>query len=193
MNTRARRATRTLLAGLAVVGLLGACGGDDDKKDDDKTTTTDAPDEGTDEGTTDEGASADDIDVCGLLDLDTLNQATGEEFTNLDEDDDDLCTVTNDDETASIIFSVEVLDDGVTEADYIAGQAAQCDEGTVDETIDFTYVEGNGVACKTDGLAAVVVAYQGGAAGIIGSPSTEVPDEALFAALNQIVQGVVAS
>jgi hypothetical protein len=126
---------RTLLAALAVSSLLlAACGGDDSgSKDAAKTTTTKRGDSEADSSNTPE----EDIDVCGLLQLDDLNAGTGETFTKADRSDTDTCQYTNAEGTAIVQLAVKVLTDEDGSAEDFIGQGREaCDEGTVDESIE---------------------------------------------------------
>lgn len=188
--------SRTLLAALLAGGLLlSACGGDDDSAAED-TTTTEAADEPTDDTATDDTAAEDGeaIDVCGFIDLDVVNQITGETFTTAEQSEADTCQVTNDEKTALLQLSVKrELDEGYTDESFIEQIATQgCDAGTVVEGIDFSYATA-GVACEISGQVALAATHEGEAALLIGRPSDpSLTTEQVAQALNQILQSIVA-
>ena len=186
--------TRILLSGLVMVGLaLSACGGDDDAASDDTTTTTEADDESTDDTSGDDTSGDDAIDVCGLIDLEVVNSATGETFTETEQTEADTCQVTNADETALLQLSVKQLEADETAEGFAADGATACDEGTEATSIDLSYAEA-GFACEISGEAALGVVLDGGAALLIGHPSDpSVTSEQVIGALNEVAEAILTS
>ena len=205
VRTPLRTLLRALLAVFAVVALLGACGGDDD--DSDTTTTTEADrgdDESTDDEATDDAAGdegddgADDgaDDVCSLLDLDDLNEVTGEEFVNTDPQVDEdaqtaSCTYTNAASTSVIVLNVSTIPDGADPELVIQGGASLCDEGTTAD-VEFTDADA-GFACLASGVPTVAAVGDGAFAVLTGLTLTEgVSDEQVLAALAEILENAIS-
>jgi hypothetical protein len=121
MATAPRSLVRISLVAAAVAGLaLGACGGDD-AGDDSK-----AADPGT-STTTDAG------DLCKLLTLEQLHDATGETFTKSSSPDADACEYANADGTAAIRLAVHELAEDEKVEEFMAAGQETCDEGSIDQ------------------------------------------------------------
>ncbi len=178
-----RTLLRTLLALVAVVALLGACGGDDDDASEATTTTeADREDEAPDD-------SATDPDVCSLLDLADLSEVTGEEFVNA-EPETDSCTYTTADSTSVIVLNVTSLDGGDPEL-MVAGGSSLCDEGTTVE-VEFTDADA-GFACLASGVPTVAAAGDGGFAVLTGLTLTDgITDEQVLQALATILEDAIS-
>ena len=196
MTTLPRHLTRTLLALLAVSGLLlAACGDDSGKDDEAKTTTTKQADDSkadSSDDTPEEG-----IDVCGLLELDDLNAETGEHFSETERTDTDTCQYTNAEKTAIIQLAVKVLteEDGSPE-DFIDQGRQACDEGTVDTSIE---VEGSDAsfACLVsadEGQAPSVAAVADGTVYLLQGLTLDesVTTDAILTSLAQLLSDALA-
>jgi hypothetical protein len=128
---------RTLLAALALSGLLlAACGGDDsDSKDEAKSSTTEKDDSKADSSDDSSGDATD--GVCALLELEDLSARTGEEFTKASATADDTCQYTNDETTAIITLASHKLTDEDGTADEMMSEGRTvCDEGSIDSSIE---------------------------------------------------------
>lgn len=179
---------------MAISLLVAACGGDDDDSASGDTSTTapadetdDTTDDATDDTTDD---SEDELDVCALLDIESINSITGETFTTADQTESDTCQLTDDAETTLLQLSVKVLEAGETEQGFVDDGKTACDDGTEVE-VDTSYAAA-GWACEVSGEAALMVAADGAGALLIGHPSdASLTTPQIVVVLNQIIEQII--
>ena len=175
-----RAVSRGALALVAVVALLGACGGDDTS--DDKVDRTSGEEAGND------GTLVD--DPCEILSLEDLSTVTGIEFDGT-EPSENACTYTSSEGLAAIALNLTDIGDHSAE-DALRSAERSCDEGTLVE-LEFTDADG-GFGGTVSGVATVAATGDGIFAVLTGATLAEgVDTEQILQDLATILEHAITS